>query len=124
MVVDAEDSLALHAAEQVGHLVILLEFEWHAVAFGLPVGRVQVVKGVRTVVFGDAVLPAEMLDVDPRESQVGLTEILLNAGQVETRRATRGNPEASGFDLAAEAHLLQVVEAGRALDIEFWGHHT
>lgn len=57
------------------------------VALGLPIGRIEEEGGVGPGVFGQADLPAKVLDGDPREPEMGLAEILLDAQQVEAGRA-------------------------------------
>ena len=81
MVIDGQDRLAQHAAHGAGKLLVLIQAEGQTVALGLPVGRVEEEGGVGPVVLGEADLPAEVLDGDPREPKVRLAEILLDAQQ-------------------------------------------
>ena len=62
MVVDAEDGLSLEGAHGLGDGLILLKGEVDAVVFGLPVRRIEIEEGVRTVVLADAGLPVEVFD--------------------------------------------------------------
>lgn len=63
VVVDADHHLALAAAHGLGQLLVLVEVERHAVAFGLPVRWVGIKEGMRAVVAFQALLPRQVLDI-------------------------------------------------------------
>lgn len=63
VVVDANHHLAFAAPHEVGHALVVFERKVHAIAGGLPVRWVHIVKGVGTVVAFGAFQPGEILDV-------------------------------------------------------------
>lgn len=67
MVIDADHYLPLAAAHEVGHPLVLFEQEVHAVALGLPVRRVHVMKGVRAIVALNALKPRQILNIGSRQ---------------------------------------------------------
>lgn len=117
VVVDADHHLAFAGSHGFCHLLVLLEAERNAVSFHLPVGRIAVEEGVRAVVALDAVLPAQVLDRGALcQAQVGGGQVLFDAQQIDGRGGGSG-AEVLAVDLATEGMLLQVEEAGGALDV-------
>lgn len=68
VIVDADHHLALTPAHEVGHALILLEKEIHAIAGGLPVRRVHVEERVRSIIAFGASEPGQVLDVGAGEA--------------------------------------------------------
>jgi len=91
VVVDGEDGVALEGAHGAGDALVFAERERGAVALGLPVGRVEVEQGVGTVVAVDAVVPGEVLDDDLGQTQVGGTQLVFDAQQVQARAGAAGD---------------------------------
>ena len=83
VIVDADHHLALAAAHEVSHPLIVLEREIHAVTGGLPVRRVHIEEGVRAVVFCNANIPRKVLDGGARQTEVRRREVLLDPTQVD-----------------------------------------
>ena len=117
VVVDGEDRLAFHGPHVLGHEVVLLDAEGDAVTFGLPVRRVQEEECAGPVVLLDALLPVEVLDVTPGQPHVGLAQVLLDPGEVESGRTRGCGAEGAAVDLPSEGHLLQVEEPRGSLNI-------
>ena len=80
MIVDRNDRLALHGAQQLCHPLALGERELDAVAFGWPVR--WVLQRARAVVARDALVPRQMLNHDVCQAQVRATKVLSDAKQV------------------------------------------
>lgn len=116
VVVDADHHLALAPSHEVGHPLVLLEGEVHAIAGGLPVRRVHVEEGVRSIVALRAGEPGQVLDIGTGEALPCGGQILLDAQQVDGRSGGSGT-ERLPRDLATEGVLLQVEEACSTLDV-------
>ena len=58
--VDADHHYTTAIAHDGGHRLMLVEPEWDAVAFHLPVGRVETEEGVGAVIALDAILPIQI----------------------------------------------------------------
>jgi len=117
VIVEADHHLALHGLGQRGHADVLIELERDAIAFGLPIGRVQVEEGVRAIVAIDAAFPGKVFDVDTIETQVSGAQGFFEAQQVESGRGGGGGAEVLALHFAPERELLQVEEARGALDV-------
>lgn len=70
MVVDTDHDLSFARPHGFRHGFVLLEAERHAIAFGLPVRRIHVEKGVGAIVPTDALLPGLILDNGAGQAQV------------------------------------------------------
>lgn len=116
VVVDADHHLALAAAHEVGHALVLFEGEVHAVTGSLPIRRVHVEERVRSIIALSAGEPGQVLDVGAGEALPRGEKVFLNAQQVDSWPSsccTEGLPG----DLAAEGVLLQVEESGCTLNV-------
>lgn len=116
MVIDADHHLAFAAPHEVGHPLVILERKVHAIASGLPVRRVHVMKGMGSVVAFGAFQPGKVFDVGARQALPGSREVFFNPQQVDGRASCRGTERLPG-DLAGEGMVLQVEESGSALDV-------
>lgn len=116
MIVDADHHLAFASAHELSHPLILFEREIDPVAGGLPVRRVHVEEGVRSIVALRTVEPRQILDVGAGQPLPGGGQVLLDAQQVDGRSGGGGTERLPG-NFAAEGVLLQVEEPGCALDI-------
>ena len=90
MVVDADHHLALAATHEVGHPLVVLERKVHAVAGGLPVRRVHVVKRVRTIIAFSTFKRGEVFDVSTGLALPAGREVFLDPQQVDGRSSRRG----------------------------------
>lgn len=116
VIVDAHHDLAFASAHELSHPLILFEREIDPVAGGLPVRRVHVEEGVRSIVALRTVEPRQILDVGAGQPLPGGGQVLLDAQQVDGRSGG-GGTERLPSNFAAEGVLLQVEEPGCALDI-------
>lgn len=62
VIVDADHHLAATATHDRSHRLVLVQLEWDAVAFHLPVGRIEVKERMGAVIALDTVLPVQILD--------------------------------------------------------------
>lgn len=116
VIVDADHHLAFAAARKVGHALIVLERTFHAIAGGMPVRRVQVVKGMGTVVTFSTFKPGEIFDVGAGQALPGGREVFLDPQQVDSRTCGSGTKRLSRH-LAGKAMVLQIEKTGGALDV-------
>ena len=116
MVVDADHHPALAATHEVGHSLVVLEREVHAVAGGLPVRGVHVMEGMGTVIAFGAFKPGKVFDVGTGQALPGGREVFLNPQQVDGRASGRG-AERLPCDLAGKGMVLQVEKPCGALDV-------
>jgi hypothetical protein len=101
-VVHADGCFALHAAQQLGHLVVLLQTKINAVAFGAVVRRVKVKQAVWAVVFGDACGPVQVLNKYLVQPQVNGAQVLLDPQQIDAGFGRGGRAPGLALNFAAK----------------------
>lgn len=116
MVIDADHHLAFATSREVGHPLVALECKVHAIADGLPVRRVHLVKSMGAFVMFRAFKPGEIFDVGSGQALPGGRKVFLDPQQVDGRSGGRGTELLPG-DLAGEGMVLQVEKSGGALDV-------
>lgn len=116
IVVDADHHPALAPAHELGHSLVIIEQEIHAVAGRFPVRRVHVMEGVRTVVAFCAFEPGQVFHVGAGQALPGGGQVLLDPQQVDGR-AGGGGAEGLAADFACEGMVLQVKESCGTLDV-------
>ncbi|MNH17148.1 hypothetical protein D3C79_768070 [compost metagenome] len=116
MIVDAYHHPAFASAHEFSHPLILFEREIDPVAGGLPVWRIHVEEGVRSIVALRTVEPGQIFDVGAGQPLPGGGQVLLDAQQVDGRSGG-GSSERLPRNLPPKSVLLQVKESGGSLDI-------
>ena len=82
MVVDADHHLAFATAHEIGHPLIVFERKVHAIASGLPVRRVHVMKGMGAVVTFSAFKPGKIFDVGTGQTLPSGREVFLDRSRL------------------------------------------
>lgn len=116
VIVDTHHDPTLAAPHEISHPFVVLKREVDAIAGSLPVRRIHVVEGIRTVIPFSAVKPREVFDVSAGQSLPGGREVLLDPQQVDGRASGRGTKRLP-CHLAGKGMVLQVEEPGRTLDV-------
>ena len=117
VIVDADDHPTFYSSSQLRHFVMLVEGKLTAITICAPVRWVEVEEGFRSVIFLDAGLPLQMLDVGPRETEVCLAQIFFNAPEVHLWRLGWCGAKGLAMYLSTKGGFLQEIESGSSLDI-------
>lgn len=78
IVVDADHNLTFALAHEVSHPLVIPKRKIHTIAGGLPVRRVDVVKGMGTIIALRVFQPGEVFDVGTRQALLGGREVFLD----------------------------------------------
>lgn len=116
VVIDTDHHPALTPTHEFGHALVLLKWETHPVAGGLPVRRVHVKERVRSIVALGTVKPRQVFNVRPGETLPRGGQVLFDAQQVDGR-PSGGGTERLPSDFPAESVLLKIVETSSTLDV-------
>jgi len=116
VIVDADHHLALAAAHEVGHALVLLKRENPRRSQRSASRGVHVEECVCLILALGAGEPGQVLDVSAVEALPRCGKILLDTQQIESRPRS-GGIECLSRDLATESVLLKVEEPSSTLDI-------